>query len=257
MKLLKFILTGLMTTIIMAGASLCVKAEESFTYEVLSDDTISVKCSDETMTTANIPKEIDGHTVTMLADNCFDGCTLLESVTIPDTVDRLGMYVFQGCSSLQSVNIPVSVKEIKDFCFEGCIKLQEITVDEENTAYCSKDGVLFNKAGDNLIRYPQNKEAENYQIPDTCLIISPWAFTDTQYLRELKMSSVEKIGADAFMGCIRLREVQLSDNIQELIGASFAKCPLLMRVQLPLQLRKIGDRCFFDCARLQFIGIAK
>ena len=250
MKLLKFILTGVMTAIVMTGVSLQAKAMETFDYEVLSDDTISLTCTDKNIKNAEIPTEIDGHTVTMLADKCFDGCKVLESVTIPDTIDRLGLYVFQGCSSLERVNIPQSVKEIKDFCFEGCIKLKEITVDEENTAYCSKDGVLFNKACDMLIRYPQEKEEQEYQIPNECRVISPWAFTDSQHLRDLSMTEVEKIGADAFMGSIRLRNVQLSDKIEELIGASFAKCPLLMSVKLPSKLRIIGDRCFFDCARL-------
>ncbi|HAJ97103.1 MAG TPA: hypothetical protein DCO72_05150 [Ruminococcus sp.] len=250
MKLLKFILTGVMTVIVMTGVSLQAKAMETFDYEVLSDDTISLTCTDKNIKNVEIPTEIDGHTVTMLADNCFDGCTVLESVTIPDTIDRLGLYVFQGCSSLKSVNIPQSVKEIKDFCFEGCVGLVEITVDEENTAYCSRDGVLFNKSCETLIRYPQEKESEEYQIPDECRTVSPWSFTDTHHLRILSMSAVERIGADAFMGSTHLREVQLSDKIEELIGASFAKCPLLMNVKFPSKLRIIGDRCFFDCARL-------
>ena len=250
MKLLKFILTGLMTTAVITGVSLQVKAVEEFTYEVLSDDTVSVKCADKNIKKADIPEEIDGHTVTMLADNCFDGCTALESVTIPETVDRLGLYVFQGCSSLTSVSIPQSVKEIKDFCFEGCTGLVEITVNEENTAYCSRDGVLFNKSCETLIRYPQEKESEEYHVPDECRTISPWSFTDTQHLRVLSMSGVEKIGADAFMGSTHLRKVELSDKIEELIGASFAKCPLLMNVKFPSKLKSIGDRCFFDCARL-------
>ncbi len=253
MRLLKFILAGLMTTVVMTGVSLRVKAEEDFTYEVINENSISVKCANKSMKQAKIPEKIDGYTVTTLADKCFDGCTALESVTIPATVDHLGMYVFEGCSELKNVNIPESVTEIKEFCFEGCIKLEEITVDEGNTAYCSRDGVLFTKSCDTLIRYPQEKEAENYQVPDECRTISPWAFTDSQHLRDLSMSKVERIGADAFMGSIRLRNVTLSNDIEELIGASFAKCPLLMTIQLPSKLKSIGERCFFDCIRLRSI----
>lgn len=51
-------------------------------------------------------------TVTRLGDNCFKGCSKLNSVQIPHTVITLGTYVFYGCSKLASLTIPSSVTTI-------------------------------------------------------------------------------------------------------------------------------------------------
>ena len=64
--------------------------------------------------------------------------------------------------------------------------LTAFIVDEENPYFSSKDGVLFNKDQSVLIRYPENKADESYEIPSTVTTIMDYAFlSETWNLKEL------------------------------------------------------------------------
>jgi hypothetical protein len=45
----------------------------------------------------------------------------------PSKLSKLGESAFCGCSSLQSVCIPSSVEELPESCFRNCPKLSELT----------------------------------------------------------------------------------------------------------------------------------
>ena len=50
------------------------------------------------------------------------------SVTIPNSVRRIGDCAFQNCDSLTSVTIPNSVMYIGDWAFCGCDSLTSVTI---------------------------------------------------------------------------------------------------------------------------------
>ena len=56
----------------------------------------------------------------------FCGCTSLCSVTIPDTVTRIGSYAFYECKTLTSVTIPDSVTSIGIGAFNSCNSLSTV-----------------------------------------------------------------------------------------------------------------------------------
>lgn len=236
-------------------ASLPAAAAETYTYTVQDDGTIAVACQDPAIVTADIPAEIDGYTVSALAEDCFSGCTALETVTFPDTLVTFSNYAFRGCSALQTVTVPAQVTKIDSFVFEGCTALSEILVEEGNTSFTSDAGVLYENGTGMLVRYPAARPGTEYTIPGDCTIIAPWAFTDCSSLVRLHMTSVTAIGADAFFCASSLQEVTLSEGITELIGPSFAYCTSLQKVELPSTLESIGDKCFYGCVNLTSITL--
>lgn len=231
------------------------KAASGFTVQELPDGTAAVACSDPSVVEAVVPETIDGKQVTALAENCFDGCTALESVTLPEGITEIGSYAFQGCTMLETVEIPAAVTKIGDFVFEGCHALTAITVEDGNESYVDADGVLYSKDQTLLIRYPAAKESTGYSIPQQCRSIAPWGFTDCVNLRKVDASSVTVMGADCFMGCWSLQTVTLSDDMEELIGAAFARCEALKEFEIPAKVTSIGDRCFYGCAALEHIKL--
>lgn len=64
---------------------------------------------------------------------------------------------FKAPAGVKSVDIPASVTDIADGAFAGMTALTAITVNAENGAYSSVDGVLYDKAGTTLLLVPATK----------------------------------------------------------------------------------------------------
>ncbi len=91
-----------------------------------------------------IPSEIDGYTVTSIADYAFYDCTVLTSVVLPETVTSVGAYAFYYCDALNTITIPAGTTEIGKKAFAQDTALadvyygsteaawQELTIAQEN-----------------------------------------------------------------------------------------------------------------------------
>ena len=204
---------------------------------------------------ANITTLIVEDGVQSIGDYAMYGCTALTSanITIPASVTRIGSYAFRGCTSLTtapigsgvteissyafwkctgitSVTIPASVTDIGLRVFDGCTSLTGITVAADNPNYKDIEGVLTNKDGTTLIRYPQGKTA-SYTIPD----------------------GVTTIGNAAFYGCTGLTSVTIPQGITTIGGSAFYECTGLTSVTIPQGVTTIGDSAFDYCASLATI----
>lgn len=66
-----------------------------------------------------IPAAVDGYLVIGLGDRMFADCDIC-SVTLPQTVERLGWFTFYGCKNLEKVVLPSGIKNIGYASFDGC-----------------------------------------------------------------------------------------------------------------------------------------
>ena len=80
-----------------------------------------------------------------IADYCFENCTSLKKVVIPDSVSVLGTGAFQGCTSLESVKLGNGLYVIKEVAFRYCRSLVTIsigdkihTIDNQSFEGCDK-----------------------------------------------------------------------------------------------------------------------
>lgn len=65
-----------------------------------------------------------------IGERAFDGCRSLSSVTFPAQLELIGQSAFSNCVLLGSVDIPGSVTEIGAYAFEGCTALADVVVRE-------------------------------------------------------------------------------------------------------------------------------
>ena len=91
-------------------------------------------------------KASDGveYPVTAFADNAFNNCKGLKSITIPSSVTSLGMSCFSA-SGLTSITIPYSVTSLGNDCFHSCDALTSITIPSSVTSlgdYCFSYSVI-------------------------------------------------------------------------------------------------------------------
>lgn len=202
--------------------------------------------------------------VTSIDDGTFAGCTSLESVTIPSTVTSIGADAFKGCKSLKSINIPASVTSIGSGAFSDTglatinipsavtsigasafaasssgMSLSSITVDASNPNYKSVDGILYNKAGDTLIAFPQAKTGA-FSIPSSVVTVADGSFAFSSLNAISIPSSVATIRDNAFKGC-GFASVALPSSVSYLGAGSFSQCNNLKEV---LSLR--GENDAFD-----------
>ena len=149
--------------------------------------------------------------------------------TIPNSVTSIGYGAFEGCSSLESITIPSGVTSIEDYVFYGCSSLKSIEVNEENQNYSDIEGVLFNKAGTEIIKYPAGKEWTEYTIPNSVTSIGDSAFSDCSNLKSIEIpSSVTSIGYGAFEGCRNLQSVIIPSSITSIVYRAFEGCSNLV-----------------------------
>lgn len=156
-----------------------------------------------------IPSEIDGYTVTHIG-NGFINCTLLTSLTIPDSVTSIGENAFAYSSCLTSVNISENVTFMASSAFNGR-SLTEITVDKNNKVYHSQDNCIIRTADNTLI-----KGCKTSLIPDYVTSIDLYAFRYCNEMTSITIpDSVTNIGGSVFEGCTSLAEINYTGTIEE------------------------------------------
>ncbi|MBD5142832.1 MAG: leucine-rich repeat domain-containing protein [Ruminococcus sp.] len=237
--------------------SISAKADstEDFNYSLKSDGTVEIFCKNQNIINAEIPSEIDGHKVSAIGKNCFSNCASMTEVSIPDSIVSIEDYAFQGCSDLTEIYLPASVTQIGDYVFDTTEDMTKFEVDSENKSYQSQDGVLYDKTGGTLIKYPESKPDTSYAVLDSCQTIADWAFIGTRYLETIDLKQVKSIGEDAFYYCVALKQITIPEGITELTGAVFGCCETLEQVTLPTSLKAIGDKCFYSCIALKNINL--
>ena len=100
----------------------------------------------------------------------------ITSLTVPNLVTTIQERAFISTSSLTTINLPASTTSIAADAFTNTSALTAINVDAANPNFSSIDGVVFNKAGTTLLRYPEGKVGTPYQMPSTVTSIATNAF---------------------------------------------------------------------------------
>lgn len=180
----------------------------------------------------------------------------LEKIILPDSIEELPGGAFEECTKLKTVNIPPKVTSV-DAIFKNCGKLEAINVDEGNENFESTDGVLFDKTAHSLIKYPAAKKGKTYAVPEGTQAIMPNAFEDAPLTGVTIPGSVRFVGSNAFLFCKSLKEVTLSEGVEEFGDYPFQWCSGLTKITLPASLAKVSRNPFLNCEKLSEIAIAE
>ncbi|MGN0115106.1 MAG: leucine-rich repeat protein [Acutalibacteraceae bacterium] len=219
------ILLSLATIIGMTALGFTVSAETftggDYTYELLNDGTIEITNYNGHAKTLEIPSEIDGKAVTSIGYGTFGICSLLSSVTIPESVTFIDNNAFILCENLKSIALPSNITSISPSVFAFCESLEQIAIPNGVTE-------IGNSA------FYGCKSLESIVIPD----------------------SVTTIGEGAFENCVNLKSVTLPSKLESIYSGSFSGCESLESVEIPSSVKSIGYYAFADCWRLSNITFA-
>ena len=224
----------------------------------------------DSLPSVNIPDS-----VTSIGDRAFASSGLV-SVIIPDSVASIGTYVFAHCEDLSCATIGDGLSSIANRMFyscdnltsvtigagvtyferfEDCFNLKEINVVSQNSAFCSLDGVLFNKEMTTIIEYPDGRQG-GYTIPNGVLTVGYQSFSSCFGLTSVIIpDSVTSIGRDAFRFCNSLTNMTIPDSVISIGEDAFRSCTSLISVEIPDSVTSIGDRVFYSCTSLTSVEI--
>ena len=76
--------------------------------------------------------------ITTIGNYAFSNCTLLSSITIPDTATTIGNGTFYECTSLETITLPESVTMIGDKAFERCTSVTSLALPETSKVIDSR-----------------------------------------------------------------------------------------------------------------------
>lgn len=134
---------------------------------------------------------------------------IITSITIDYGVTSIGTSAFTGCSNIQQIKIPDSVEHIDPYAFSFCKGLHTVQLPSSLTLISEE---LFAEC-DNL---------KNLSIPDTVTEIGANAFLRcTAFILEKLPAGIKSIGAAAFANCGRIEELVLPETLEHIGEAAF------------------------------------
>ena len=192
-----------------------------------------------------IPSSLRSVTVTggNILYGAFYNCSMLTSVTIPDSVTSIGSSAFYNCSGLTSVTIGDSVTSIGYDAFYGCSGLTSITIPDSVTS---------------IGRYAFSgcSGLTSITIPDSVTSIGEGAFYGCSGLTSVTIgNSVTSIGNSAFYGCSGLTSITIPDSVTSIGHYAFEDCSGLTSITIPDSVTSIGIHAFYDCSGLTSVTI--
>ena len=138
------------------------------------------------------------------------------TVTVPETVTKIGEGAFSGVEGLKTIVIPSTVKEIAANAFSYNTTLENVIMQE----------------GVTKIGYSAFKKCTSLQKIDM-------------------PQSLNVIGEESFSHCGSLKYIKLPDNVKNIENLVFQYCTSLEKIELPKNLVGIGYSAFRGCESLK------
>ena len=177
--------------------------------------------------TVNVP-------VDTIGDFAFYNCPELYSCNFASSLCNLvylGSYVFGNCN-LSDVTIPQTTKYIGYAPFYNNSLMTGITVDANNTNYCSYYNGLYDKSMTKLYQLPGNWQ-ENV-LPETLQRVYQYAAAGCKFSSLYLPYNLKVLEQYAFQNCKNLKTVHFPSSITTVNINAFAYCDAINRVELNL-----------------------
>ena len=203
----------------------------TYTYTILTDDTIKItkyKGTDESIV---IPSEIDGKKVTVIGSSAFYGFKSLKNIEIPDGITSIENYAFCQCWSITSLSVPESVTSIGTGAFRFCGDLKEIKLPSNLTVL--SDSLFGADANLEYITFGDAEKTDTVIIPETVQKIGNYVFMNCEKIKNIKLpSNLKIIGKTCFQGCISLTGLFIPQSVESIGGGIFGDCDALQSVEI-------------------------
>lgn len=213
-------------------------------------------------------------TVVNIAPSAFRYCSRLEKINLMvnnNVLESIGSYAFANCGKLGNVTIPATVNSVGVYAFENTAAFGEQkgpiyyidkwlikadktieTVIKENNEIKSGTVGIADGAFDSCTRLTQ------VTIPDDVLYIGNNAFNGCSKLSKFSgAAKVKTIGSYAFSGCTTITDFGISDTVTSIGVGAFASCTGLNTVTISKNITEVPLRAFNGCSKLLSVELSE
>lgn len=207
-----------------------------------------------------------GEQITNIGMNAFNNCKSLPELKLPESLTSIGNNAFRNCTGLKELYIGPNVKTIGSNAFNGLdlsiVKLymtsismgeqcflddfDVISIPEDNTAYTTENGILYNKDKTELVYFPRKTTTADDTFT-TSANIGPYAFYGTKVSKITIKDGAKTIGEYAFYNS-SVKEISIAETVEEIGQYAFAGTPgtttPLTTINLPHNLKTISEFLF-------------
>lgn len=183
-------------------------------------------------------------TVLSIEKQAFSGCTLLNRVTLSQSLRTIGVGAFADCN-FASISLPDSLTELLAESFQNCDELTEITIPQGVTEIRASTFYSCNALKD-------------VHLHDGILDIHANAFQNCSALVSIELpGSITEIHAYTFENCSSLRAIDIPNGVTRIAAHAFYGCSKLQRASIPLSVTEIRSSAFRLCPNLKSVTVAQ
>ena len=198
---------------------------------------------------------------TGIPDNAFYGCSNINNITLPSSVNSIGDSAFYGCTGLTDIsNFFTNVTSIGESAFYGCTGLTAVNIPTKLTSI--PENAFYGCTGLKSIIVPGNIKSigasafaecsslEEIKLPfvgnSTSASEKYWLgyiFGATSYtgntsavpatLKKVEIYGANKIASSAFYGCNNITEISIPDTVSSIGIGAFKACDSLNTLTIP------------------------
>lgn len=209
----------------------------------------------------------------------------------PEGLLYVGKEAFYSAFKESFVYVPASLEVIGERAWSNCF-VDEFRISEDNGAYASIDGVMYDKAITTLLYYPAAKTDKSYEIPETVRKIVRESIETNNCLESITVpASVEEIEQGAIFWNYALKNIYVDEKNENFIsdnGVLYTRdyskllcCPIssdraeytvkdgteeicdyavsqagnLKKIHIPEGVRRIGEYAFYFSEGLSEAGL--
>lgn len=181
-----------------------------------------------------IPDTIEGKAVVAIAEGAFADQTTIKAVSVPDSVEAIGVGAFKGCKNMTSLRTPV-------FTCAGAPYFGALfgASTHEANGYTVPTGLgtLVLTKGETIpaCAFYACRNLEVVGLPEELTVIEDFAFYGCQSLAYIPTgeTALKEVGQNVFTNCEKLLTLDIPASVQTLGFAMLEGCASLESLTLP------------------------
>ncbi len=209
-------------------------------------------------------------TVTYVEDSLFSGCISLTDVDLGKGITVITNGMFYNCKNLESLTIPEQIERFydrysytgnsSDKPFEGCVNLKNIYFKAKDISlvrYLSLPSLTNIVIGSTVESLPDRafsgyKYLENVTFENGLLVLPNECFKNCTGLKSITLpDSMMSVGKSAFENCYNIKSVTFSENLNTIADSAFKGCSSIENLSFNKNLREIGNNAFEECSSVK------